>query len=192
MPKVVPEYKEEAKRRIIEAGTKVFIEKGYHKTKMDDIADELGVSKGAIYQYFKSKDQLFFDVVDFFIQVRKDEVMSIILSEEPMRVTSAEFIEMKIARAAQTKSFGLDIFLEAARNESLRERMAEVLQNSYDEFLKHSNELKQKGVIKKDADVGTIWRGLVAMRDGLITSILLGAEVSDVTATWVKISKMLL
>lgn len=192
MPKVVPEYKEEARRRIIKAATQVFMEKGYHKTKMDDIALKLGVSKGAIYQYFRSKEQLFFDVVDFFIQVRKDEVVSIILSEDPMRVASPEFIGIKIERARQTKSFGLDLFLEAARNDTLREKMAEALQKSYDEFLAHIENLKERGVIKKEAEVGVIWRGMIALRDGLITSVLLGAKVKDVKETWVKIISMLL
>lgn len=192
MPKVVPEYKEKARRSIIESAAQVFTEKGYHKTKMDDIAEKLGVSKGAIYQYFKSKEQIFVEVIDFFIHFRKDEVMSIILSDNPMRIASAEFLEMKIDRALQTQSFGLDLFLEAARNESLRERMAEKYQKIYDEFIGHIEELKEKGVIKKEADVGVVWRGIVALRDGLISSILLGVNVSDVIETWVKITNMLL
>ena len=192
MPKVVPEYKEKAKRNIIETGAQVFLEKGYHKTKMDDIAERLGVSKGAIYQYFRSKEQLFFDVMDFFMHLRKDEVMSIILSEDPMRIASADFIEMKIERALQTQSFGLDLFLEAARNDPLRERMAEVLQKSYDEFIELIADLKERGIFKRDVDVGIIWRGIIALRDGLINSILLGAKVSDVKETWVKITTMLL
>lgn len=192
MPKVVPEYKEKARRSIIESAAQVFTEKGYHKTKMDDIAEKLGVSKGAIYQYFKSKEQIFVEVIDFFMQFKKDEVMSIILSDNPMRIASAEFLEMKIDRALQTQSFGLDLFLEAARNESLRERMAEKYQKIYDEFIGHTEELKEKGVIKKDAEVGVVWRGIVALRDGLISSILLGVNVSEVIETWVKITNMLL
>ncbi|OLS20850.1 MAG: putative HTH-type transcriptional regulator YfiR [Candidatus Thorarchaeota archaeon AB_25] len=192
MPKVVPEYKEKARRSIIESAAQVFAEKGYHKTKMDDIAEKLGVSKGAIYQYFKSKEQIFVEVIDFFMQFKKDEVMSIILSDNPMRIASAEFLEMKIDRALHTQSFGLDLFLEAARNESLRERMAEKYQKIYDEFIGHTEELKEKGVIKKDAEVGVVWRGIVALRDGLISSILLGVNVSDVIETWVKITNMLL
>jgi AcrR family transcriptional regulator len=152
----------------------------------------LGVSKGAIYQYFKSKDQLFFDVMDFFVQFRNDEVLSIILSDDPMRIASSEFIEMKIQRALQTQSFGQDLFLEAARNDKFRKRMAEMYQKWYDEFLGHAEDLKEKGVFKKDADVGVVWRGIVALRDGLISSLLLGAKALDVKETWVKIVNMLL
>ena len=59
MPKVVPEYKEEARSRILNAANKVFAEKGYHEATMEDIAKRLGVSKGAIYLYFSSKEDLF-------------------------------------------------------------------------------------------------------------------------------------
>ena len=58
MPKVVPEYKEEAKTKIIEAARTVFAKKGYHDATMDDVAKEVGVSKGALYSYFKSKEDL--------------------------------------------------------------------------------------------------------------------------------------
>ncbi|MFW9957093.1 MAG: TetR/AcrR family transcriptional regulator [Candidatus Odinarchaeota archaeon] len=192
MPKVVPEYKEIASRSIIEAASHVFMKKGYHRTKMDDIAKRLGVSKGAIYQYFKSKDQLFFEVIDSSLKFRKNEVMSIILSDDPMRIASEEFIEMKIEQALQTQSLGLDLFLEATKNETLRLRIAKAYQKVFDELIGHITDLKEKGVVKKDADIGSIWRGFIALRDGLIISLLLGAKASDVKETWVKIINMLL
>ena len=58
MPKVIPEYKEAAKSKIVEAARIVFAKKGYHDATMDDIAKEVGVSKGALYSYFKSKEDL--------------------------------------------------------------------------------------------------------------------------------------
>ncbi len=192
MPKVVPEYKETAKQRIIEAGARVFIERGYYRTSMDNIAEALGVSKGAIYQYFKSKQQLFFEVIEFILEAQKDEVMSIILSDNPMHIASEEFLEMKIRRALQTRSFGLDLFFEAARNETLRNRMSEMYDMSYREFASHVERLKNQGKIKKDADVSVTWRGLVALRDGLISSVFFGADVSDAKKTWGKVAAMLL
>ena len=179
-------------KSIIETGAYVFVERGYHQTRMEDIAEKLGVSKGAIYQYFKSKEHLFYEVIDFFLKSRKDEVMSIILSDDPMKIASAEFFEMKIERVLQTRASGFDLFLEASRNDTLRERIAEIYQKSYDEFIRHVEDMKKKGLIKRDADVGVIWRGIVALRDGLISSILLGADSSDVKETWVKITAILL
>ncbi|MFW9926086.1 MAG: hypothetical protein ACFFDM_04885, partial [Candidatus Thorarchaeota archaeon] len=138
------------------------------------------------------KEQLFFDVMDFFMKTRKDEVMSILLSDDPMWIASPEFFEMKIERALQTRAFGLDLFLEASRNEILREKIAEMFKKSYEDFLRHFEDLKKKGVFKKDADVGVIWRGIVALRDGLISSIFLGGNTLDAKETWVKTTTLLL
>ena len=53
----------EAKRaRIIEASMANFAERGYHAARVGDIAAELGIAKGSIFQHFKSKDGLFFEV----------------------------------------------------------------------------------------------------------------------------------
>jgi AcrR family transcriptional regulator len=43
---------------LLEAGRKVFISRGYHGTRVDDIVAEAGVSHGAFYRYFRNKDQL--------------------------------------------------------------------------------------------------------------------------------------
>jgi AcrR family transcriptional regulator len=192
MPRVVPEYKEKAKQRIIEAATGLFTQKGYNGTTMDDIAEVLGVSKGAIYQYFKSKQQLFFDVMESILVYQKDEVMSIVLSDNPMYIASEEFFETRINTALQTRSFGLDLFFEAARNEALRTRMTEIYERSYVEFTGHIEKLKKQGIIKRSADVGVVWRGLIALRDGLISSVFFGDDVSNAKRTWEKVATILL
>ena len=58
MPKVVREYKDQARARIIGAAVQVLQQKGLRGVTMDDIAREIGVSKGALYLYFPSKAQL--------------------------------------------------------------------------------------------------------------------------------------
>ncbi len=58
MPKVVPEYKEQARARIVEAAGAVFRRRGLPGGTMDEIAREIGVSKGALYLYFPTKARL--------------------------------------------------------------------------------------------------------------------------------------
>ena len=130
--------------------------------------------------------------IEFILEFRKDEMMSIIQSDNPMRIATGEFFEMKISRSLQTRSFGLDLFFEAARNETLRARMTEIYERVYNEFMIHVENLKKQGVIKGDVDVGVVWRGLVALRDGLISSILLGANPSDAKKTWETVATILL
>src|SRR5215472_16387717 len=53
----------EAKRvRIIDAAMRHFAERGYHAARVGDIATELEIAKGSIFQHFGSKDGLFFEV----------------------------------------------------------------------------------------------------------------------------------
>ena len=53
----------EAKRgRIIDAATQHFAQHGYHAARVGDIAIELNIAKGSIFQHFGSKDGLFFEV----------------------------------------------------------------------------------------------------------------------------------
>ena len=42
-----------SKGKIIDAAMKLFLEKGYENTTMQDIVEASGMSKGAIYHYFK-------------------------------------------------------------------------------------------------------------------------------------------
>ena len=73
MPKVVPEYKEEARRRIVEHAMKLFSERGYYQTRMVDIAKSIGVSKGAIYQYFRSKHEVLITVIELHVVRRRSD-----------------------------------------------------------------------------------------------------------------------
>lgn len=45
--------------RLVECATQVFIEQGYRRTQMADVAKALGVAKGTLYLYVESKDALF-------------------------------------------------------------------------------------------------------------------------------------
>jgi AcrR family transcriptional regulator len=54
-----PDVSEERRAQIIQAALTCFTSKGYNNTTMNDIVAESGLSKGALYWYFKSKDELF-------------------------------------------------------------------------------------------------------------------------------------
>jgi len=63
MPKVVPQYKDDAKRRIILAAMEVMAESGYEKLTIDDVAKKIGATKGAVYWYFQNKNALIQEVL---------------------------------------------------------------------------------------------------------------------------------
>ena len=53
-----PDVSEERRNQILEAAAQVFAKSGFAKSRMDDIAAESGLSKGALYWYFNSKDEI--------------------------------------------------------------------------------------------------------------------------------------
>lgn len=57
MPKVSESYLVERREQILQAALSCFGRKGFHRTTMRDICEEAGVSPGAVYRYFKSKDE---------------------------------------------------------------------------------------------------------------------------------------
>ena len=57
--------KNKGKVKIIEAAQRLIARFGVEKTSMRDIAEEAGITTGAIYYYYKSKEELLYDVMDY-------------------------------------------------------------------------------------------------------------------------------
>ena len=49
---------------ILDAARKVFAEKGFHETRLDDIAAQDGFSKAALYNYYSDKESLFLSLAN--------------------------------------------------------------------------------------------------------------------------------
>jgi TetR/AcrR family transcriptional regulator, transcriptional repressor of aconitase len=58
MPKVTQEHVEARRRQILSAALRCFAREGFHRTTMQDIFREADLSPGAVYSYFKGKDEL--------------------------------------------------------------------------------------------------------------------------------------
>ena len=56
--------KEQNRLEILDAAEQVFARQGFHTTTMEEVADECGWSKGTLYLHFKSKEDLFFSVIN--------------------------------------------------------------------------------------------------------------------------------
>src|SRR5437899_355118 len=56
--------KEQTRSEILEAARAVFLRRGFHAASLDEIAEEAGYTKGAVYSSFESKDELFLGVLD--------------------------------------------------------------------------------------------------------------------------------
>jgi AcrR family transcriptional regulator len=55
-------------QKILETAKNLFAEKGYHGMSMREISDALGVSKAALYYYFKDKEELFLEILKIYLE----------------------------------------------------------------------------------------------------------------------------
>ena len=85
--------KEARPAEILEAALAVFAEKGFAAARMDDIARRAGVTKGTIYLYFPSKDDLFKSLVRASISERIQEIAR---SVESFEGPSSDLIRMML------------------------------------------------------------------------------------------------
>jgi TetR/AcrR family transcriptional regulator, transcriptional repressor of aconitase len=58
MPKVSADYREQRRRQIMDAALACFARQGFHRTTMQEIVAESGLSAGAFYRYFESKEAI--------------------------------------------------------------------------------------------------------------------------------------
>jgi AcrR family transcriptional regulator len=72
------------RERLLDAAEIVFAEKGYDGAKISDIAEEAGVSVGAVYFRFKDKDALFFAIAESFIESARGGLATLISGAEAM------------------------------------------------------------------------------------------------------------
>lgn len=61
------QQREDTRRKILESAAQVFASKGFHGSVVDDIVKASGTSKGAVYFYFDSKEQIFFSIVEDYV-----------------------------------------------------------------------------------------------------------------------------
>lgn len=75
MPKVSQQHQEARKNQIIDAAIECFSRTGFHRTSMQDIVSESGLSPGAIYLYFQSKEEIIKTIADL-RHVREKKIIS--------------------------------------------------------------------------------------------------------------------
>ncbi len=64
----------ETRKRLLDAALDVFSKRGYHDTKIDEIVESAGTSKGAVYLHFPNKERLFLSLVDQFADLLERRV----------------------------------------------------------------------------------------------------------------------
>ncbi len=189
MPKVVPEYKEEARSRILDAANRVFAEKGYHEATMDDIAKRLGVSKGAIYLYFSSKEDLFEAMVRTAPQAFKEILYSSFGDEADPVQSATQFFDKMLKLSASNPGLSFEILSEASRNPNLK-RILKQNHAEYEEVLtSFLAEGQKRRFVGDNLDIRPLANSLIALWNGLETLLVSGLTVEEARRAWLEALK---
>lgn len=131
------EAKAQTRQALIEAAGIVFAERGFHGTSIDMVAEEAGYTKGAVYAHFTSKEDLYLALLDAHLQATNPPWIDQIEAGVPIAeiipsidMTLHETLEETRPWAMLT----LEFFLHAMRDEPLRERLAQRIEQALSDY----------------------------------------------------------
>lgn len=192
MPKVTSMYKAEVKEKIVQAAIESFTQTGFDRTKMEDIAKRLGLSKGTIYLYFKSKEDLFLAICEYNIQKGDKEDAGLFMRKENV-ASDAEQIYDNIRRREQGNDrVMLEMVAESARNPKLRKAMYELHVKVHEHVMQGVRNKIEQGFLRKDVDAISLAIALVALYDGLAVNRMLGIGDAANKRAWVTMIKAMI
>jgi AcrR family transcriptional regulator len=176
---------EETRSRILEAAVKLFSNHGYNRASVDDICSEAGISKGAFYHHFESKQALFLALLDGWLQAIDKAI------EASKDQTAPEtFMQMTEAfpYVFATADEGLPMFFEFWLQASRDKKVWEASIAPYRRYHKYFTSLIQKGVeegsfVEVDPELAA--RMIVSTAMGLFLQSLLDPK----GAKWEKVAR---
>jgi TetR/AcrR family transcriptional regulator, transcriptional repressor of aconitase len=108
MPKISDDQRQARRDQILAATWRCFSRKGIHSTSMEEIIREADLSAGAVYLYYKSKDDLIFAAISTYMAELRGLLMPILITENALP-PSAFVHEIASVIAKHTKRLGVDL-----------------------------------------------------------------------------------
>ncbi len=178
------------KKTIIDGATRLIIQKGIDNTSLSDIAREIGISKGTLYYYYATKNELIFDIaVDHIDQISNDLFMLIDRIEEPPSPETVLTAMVETILKAETRS-RLHLYL-------IREALTEnkVLEERFIATYRHWFETMEEGlekILPGQSDFKVLATILVAILDGFVIQSMLKIQniaVKDIVRYLLKMAQ---
>jgi AcrR family transcriptional regulator len=185
MPRVSSDYEQNRKKQIIEGAARVFAEYGYRQTTMDQICKALSLSKGAIYIYFKNKEELLISTMDYIFRERYKLLSNAYEKTDPLPVKFEKMFNRLGNLVGGDENYAytrlsVEGFLESDRIPGLQVVKAD----SYKRFFNLFHDLLTQGQaeeqINQKADISSMIVILMATLDGLMMhSLVQGRELDQ-------------
>ncbi len=181
MPKVLSEeYKEIVKSKIIQAAIKVFTQKGYQGSSIDEIAAEADMSKSTLYTYFKSK----LDILKL-ISNKQNTNEKFQNSFKGLDYPEAleEFFKMVIS-IQEGLNVPFELLTLSLHDESLRKTYCEGYNEKFDSFEIFLQKQQQKGIIRDDVNANTLAQLLMALSMDISMQLVFGFDKVMIHEKW--------
>jgi AcrR family transcriptional regulator len=169
-----PDVSEERKDQIMTAAEDVFTQKGFDEARMDDIAVETGLSKGTLYLYYKSKNDLIIAILDRIFQrefraIENVDLTSMSATEAIWLFTDKVTNDIKIFLRLMPIAY--EFLALAFRNKTVQKSLKMYINRSMDIFLP---------IIQKGIETGE-FRSVDAHEVG----VAIGAIIEGTMLLWV-------
>lgn len=160
--------------QILTAATAVFARQGFHNARMDDIVAESGLSKGALYWYFKSKDDIISAILVNLFERELADLQNLVTKGESASERILEFARNSIEdmkRMMRILPITYEFYALAFRNKKVSQTLRKYLRN----YMRILPPIIQQGI--QDREFRSV--------DPKETAIALGAVIEGTTLLWI-------
>jgi AcrR family transcriptional regulator len=167
LPKIVPGYSDAARAKVTDAALKVFAKKGYRETTMDDIAKELGVTKGALYHYYRLKVDILKEIYDLSHRAVRNFFHKSLKDSDPIEGIQGLF-DLAAGSFKEFVPVQLEILSFATKDEEVKRVIMEDYREDLVIIESYLQTLIKKGKIRGDVDVKLLASSLQALSLGML------------------------
>jgi len=183
------QQKNARRTQIIEAASTVFAIKGFARTTISEIAVQAGIGKGTIYEYFNSKEDLYFAVFDWFMAKTGATVMVSIATLKGSAAEKLKAVSASLMNSWDEMQDVFALFMEfwaASASPKTQPRFKQVFKQGYGEFRTIVAALIHEGVergeFRADMRVASVAAALIGTWDALLLQAWFDSDFDHKTA----------
>lgn len=189
MPKVLPEYLELRRQQILDASAACFSRRGFHATTMQDICREAGLSPGAVYRYFPSKESIIQAMCDHSATANTGAIREALAQADNTWSVFSDlirrfFTELESFKSSADCALNVELIAEAPRDEHIRQWLTGSLESTYDLFLDLIEAAQARGEVDPSLSPRSVAQVMVGVYHGFVTQKLVepGIDVEGYAA----------
>lgn len=148
---------------------KVLAEAGFHEARMEDIAEEAGLSKGTLYWYFDSKDEIILTILEQIFDVELGDLEVLLQQEGSVRERLLAFVR-DFGRELEEMSAFLPIAYEFYAAAGRREPVRTFLRKYFRSYRETLAQLVKRGIERGEfraVDAEEVAISIVALYEGI-------------------------